>query len=853
MMLNNEFMRQLMVTFAIEAKEQIQAINKHLLALEKEPDPKSKKWLWQEIFREAHSLKGASRAVNLPKVNDLAHGLESLFGQLQEHKLDTTAEIFDLIYRALDMVERLVDLASNGTTDQEELDITPLLAELEAAMMNKPVTTMLSAPTDEVVRSTSTREANGQKNRSHNAQSNDQRPSHARRRRDAGTERDDDGRQKRKRDDRHRNSQANGLSSTQALGSRPPIYQPVVARSVSSHNTKQKPHEMVPSLTDETIRVKTNKLDALMAQVSELQMMRIGTEQRIVELSDTLSQVEVWEREWRKMQSRHRRLLYQEEKPLTHSAGPGDQDASAKPLLHFLMTNEKHLKETRSQLHQLQQKLKADHHQIRQALTGLQEDVRRTRMEPVATLFDSFSRMVRDLARTQSKKVDLIIEGRETEVDRTLIQQMKAPLVHLLRNAIDHGLETSEERQALGKAEQGQVILSATQQGHNIVIQVRDNGRGILPDKVRASAIKKGIVSPENAKQMDDEEALWLIFGSGFSTSAIITDVSGRGVGLDVVRESIERMQGMIEVASVPNQGTSFTITWPLTVAATPALLVRATGQTFAIPITNVARIVHFKPQEVRQAEGHRIIRVDGRPVPLVPLAEVLGLGLPVTLSSVEPPAVVLGAAERRVAVLIDDLIGTQDIVIKSLPTPFLRIKHIAGATILGTGEVVNILHVADLIRTVKWPLTLSNRSSNGHKNTGFVVQRKRPPRAQQSIQILVADDSMTTRMMEKKLLETAGYQVDVAVDGKQALRELQRGSYDLLVSDVEMPHINGFDLTAQIRQDEWLKKMPVILVTSLNSPADRQRGIDVGADAYIAKGSFEENYLLDTVKRLLG
>jgi len=841
MMLNNEFMRELMATFAIEAQEQIQAINKHLLALEKRPDPKTITWLWKEIFREAHSLKGAARAVNLQKVNDLAHCLETLFGQLQAHKLHTTAEIFDLIYRALDGVERLVDLVANGTTDQEEVDITALLAELEATMVNEPVTTLLSAPTHEIVRSTSTREANGQKNRSNGTESNHQRSSqkqYARRHNDPGTQRYDDGTQKRKR----HHSKANALSSTQPLVSSSPIPQPVIDRSVSSHKT----NEIVPSVADETIRVKTSKLDALMAQVSELQMMRIGTEQRIVELGDTLSQVEAWQREWRKMQSRHRRLLYQQEKPLNHSAGPDHQDASVKPLLQFLMTNEKHLKETRSQLHQLQQQLKADHHQIRQALTRLQEDVRRTRMEPVATLFDGFSRMVRDLARTQSKKIDLIIEGRETEVDRTLIQQMKAPLVHLLRNAIDHGLETSEERQALGKAEQGKVILSATQQGHNIVIQVRDNGRGILPDKVRASAIKRGMVSAEEAKLMDDEEALWLIFGSGFSTSAIITDISGRGIGLDVVRESIERMQGMIEVASVPNEGTSFTITWPLTVAATPALLVRATGQSFAIPITNVARIVHFNPEEVRQAEGHRIIRIDRRPVPLVPLAEVLGLGLPVALSSVEPPAVVLGAAERRVAVLVDDLIGTQDIVIKSLPNPFLRIKHIAGATILGTGEVVNILHVTDLIRTVKWPLSSSNRTSNGYKS-------KRPPRSQQSIQILVADDSMTTRMMEKNLLEAAGYQVDVAVDGKQALRELQRGSYDLLVSDVEMPHINGFDLTAQIRQDEWLKKMPVILVTSLNSPADRQRGIDVGADAYIAKGSFEENYLLDTVKRLLG
>ena len=321
---------------------------------------------------------------------------------------------------------------------------------------------------------------------------------------------------------------------------------------------------------------------------------------------------------------------------------------------------------------------------------------------------------------------------------------------------------------------------------------------------------------------------------------------SGRGIGLDVVRESIERMQGMIEVASVPNEGTCFTITWPLTVAATPALLVRATGQTFAIPITNVARIVHFKSNEVRQAEGHRILRVDGRPVPLVPLAEVLGLGLPVALSNMEPPAVVLGAAERRVAILIDHLIGTQDIVIKSLPQPFLRVKHMAGATILGTGEVVNILHVTDLIRSVKWPLASSNTASHRRKN-------KRLPHPQQPIHVLVADDSMTTRMMEKNLLEAAGYQVDVVVDGKQALRELQRGSYDILVSDVEMPHINGFDLTAQVRADEWLKKMPVILVTSLNSSADRQRGIDVGADAYIAKGSFEENHLLDTVKRLLG
>jgi two-component system chemotaxis sensor kinase CheA len=590
---------------------------------------------------------------------------------------------------------------------------------------------------------------------------------------------------------------------------------------------------------DETVRVATSKLDALMAQVGELLATRIGAEHRMAEVRVLFDSMLDIDESWRK--TRPARTL--------ELALEGDEGAlaDARTLVEFLERSDEKLRDVRNGLGELRRKFEADGRRMAQVTTDLQDDVRRTRMLPVSTIFDTFPRMVRDLTRELSKELKLTIEGGETEVDKQVLEQLRSPLTHMVRNCVDHGMEDPDAREAAGKKREGQVVLSAVQRAADLVIEVVDDGAGIDVEKVKAKAVEKGIVTAENAEGMTEREALWLIFRSGFSTKQAVTDLSGRGVGMDVVREHIERLHGMIDVESTLGEGSKFTLSVPLSVATTRCLLVEAGGQTFGIPITNVERIVRLGAEDIGHTEGHEAIRIDDRPMGLLRLGDVLGLPAE-KAEGANQPAIILGSADRRAAFLVDGLLGAQEIASKTLPKPLIRVRHIAGATIVGTGEVVPILNVLDLLRASASPQTPDPRPqrSAAEKNKKAVEK----PAEKQSI--LVVDDSVTIRTFEKALLEAAGYDVTAASDGLEAWNLLQTGACDLIVSDVEMPNMTGFELTEKVRRDSRLKGMPLVLVTTLSSDEDRKRGIDAGADAYVIKGSAEQDHLLETVRRLI-
>jgi two-component system chemotaxis sensor kinase CheA len=488
-----------------------------------------------------------------------------------------------------------------------------------------------------------------------------------------------------------------------------------------------------------------------------------------------------------------------------------------------------------------------------QVTTDLQDDVRRTRMLPVSTIFDTFPRMVRDMTRELSKVVKLTIEGGETEVDKQVLEQLRSPLTHMVRNSVDHGMEMPDAREAAGKPREGKVVLRAFQRAADLVIEVVDDGAGIDVEKVKAKAIEKGLITAENAEGMTEREALWLIFRSGFSTKQEVTDLSGRGVGMDVVREHIERLHGMIDVESTLGEGSKFTLSVPLSVATTRCLLVEAGDQTFGIPITNVERIVRLSAEDIGHTEGHEAIRIDERPMALLRLGDVLGIGSEAA-EAASQPAIILGSAERRAAFLVDGLLGAQEIATKTLPKPLLRVRHIAAATIVGTGEVVPILNVLDLLRASakSAPAAAPRKSAQRTAHSAQAAPMKNAPAPAEKQSILVVDDSVTIRTFEKALLEAAGYDVTAASDGLEAWNLLQKQAPDLIVSDVEMPNMTGFELTEKVRGDQRLKGMPLILVTTLSSDEDRKRGIDAGADAYVIKGSAEQDHLLETVRRLI-
>ena len=596
-----------------------------------------------------------------------------------------------------------------------------------------------------------------------------------------------------------------------------------------------------------------------MEQVAELQTARINAEQRLTEAREMLERAESWDIEWRQIRSELWRMGLTNGSGAHHppqtldfgSAGNTFDARSMLSLSEFLESNANNLRTSLTQLTGLVRNFDSDSRRMAQVMADLQDGVRRIRMLPISTVFETFPRMVRDTARAVAKEVNLVIKGGENEVDRTILEQVKAPLVHLLRNAVDHGLESPEARVAAGKPRQGTVSLTAAQRGANLQVEVSEDGSGIDVRKVRDSAVRKGLLTPEAAAAMSDQEAMWLIFRPGFSTKATVTDLSGRGVGLDVVRENVEGLGGMIDVKSELGQGTTFTLTLPMSVATTLVMIVECGSRRFALPVTNVLRIMQVDPSKVGQLRGRAAIDFEGRPIALTHLADALNMNDgPTTAKPAESTvqALIVGSADKRYAFLVDGVLGAQEVVVKSLLPPLDRVRRVAGATILGTGEVVMVVNVADLIRSS----SLTNFGASMARTLAAPDEAKKETKPGEAPLVLCVDDSFTTRTLIKSIVEAAGYRTEQAVDGMDAWTKLQNEPFRLVVTDVNMPRMDGFELTRTIRKDPRTKDLPVILVTSLDSPEEKAEGVQAGADAHIVKGALRQEDLLETIKRLL-
>jgi two-component system, chemotaxis family, sensor kinase CheA len=831
--LDEDIMRQLRATFKIEAAEHIQAMNRILLTLEENPEAENRVELLQEIFREAHSLKGASGAADLTDVEATAHKLENVFGGAKAGRIKLTHDQCDVLYQAIDAITVIIEAAFQ---DQPHgLDLPALLARLDAVDQGqvppKPApATPAAVPAPVAEKPLAVPATEPPVVLPSNAPVP---PSNGHRPPDPG-------------------AQAVGAPAPvvaeppPASPSGPPVMasvgSPATAgaalatpetKKASKTDERKKSGSHAPAV-EETIRVDTRKIDSLMAQAGELLVAGLKIDQRLNEVKTINHSLEEWNREWLKAKAAGGNVLHDDERQELHL------------FLHLVDTNQERLKSLTGQVNELWRGFARDAMQLSRVTNGLSEEVMKVRMLPVATVFDALPRLVRDVARETGKEVELKTEGAETELDRQILEQVKDPLMHLLRNAIDHGIEKPEERLRTGKPSQGTVTLQAFQKGNNIVLQMADDGAGINRKKVKQAALKANLISAEQAETLSDDETLRLIFASGLSTSSMITDISGRGVGMDVVRKNIEALQGQIDIESTLGQGTRFILTLPLTLATTQELLVRVGEQTLGIPIAAVERIHRIRSQEISSVQGHNAILIDGEPISLVRLAQVLEL--PAREPAAHPeerfPVVILGSARRRIAFVVDAVVGQQETVVKSLGKQLARVRNVAGATILGTGQVIMTLNPADLMK-----------SARGVQGQALARPPVNAPQAKPAHKatILVVDDSMSTRTLEKSILETAGYKVVTATDGLEALNLLSTsGSCDLVVSDVMMPHMTGLELTAALKGHANLKKIPVILVTSLDSREDKERGIEVGADAYLIKSNFDQSNLLQTITQLI-
>jgi two-component system, chemotaxis family, sensor kinase CheA len=474
----------------------------------------------------------------------------------------------------------------------------------------------------------------------------------------------------------------------------------------------------------------------------------------------------------------------------------------------------------------------------------VQREVMNLRMLPISYLFNTFPRAMRDLANEKGKDVELEIIGDDVDVDKLIIDEMKDPIMHLLRNAVDHGIEVSAEREKKNKLKTGKILLNSYQKGSQIVIEVSDDGSGIDIDKVKKTAIKRGLIDEHKIKEMSEQQVFQFLFTPGFSTNDEVTDVSGRGVGMDVVKEHVAGLKGIINIESKKDVGTTFTIKLPLTLSTSETLLIGCGNDVFAIPADMILKTIRMKPEDVKTVEAKEVITVDEHILPLVKLNNIFNLPTKGIIEKRFLPVVIVQFVEKKICLLVDQIIKYQEIVFKSLARPLEKFKNIAGGTILEDGRVILILDIPSLIQSAEGAVVKSVVEET--ESVRKVVKGAKKT-------ILLAEDALSTAMLEKNILESAGFSVVIAHDGQEALKISAQEKFDLVITDVLMPKMDGFELTQNLKKDKLYKDVPIIIVTTRESDEDKRKGLSAGADAYLLKSEFTSDTLLDVIERLIG
>src|SRR3990172_813304 len=574
-----------------------------------------------------------------------------------------------------------------------------------------------------------------------------------------------------------------------------------------------------------TIRIGLDKVDALYNHLVELIMAQMGVHQRFEDL----------------IKLNHRAKHLKEIKTEL-DANLGLPESDNKKLHEIIKKFNKREHVLLEEISKYSAAYESDIVKLDAITEGIRQQVMTMRMQPISSVFDFAARLVRDLSRQFNKEIDLLISGVEVELDNNITEMLKDPLVHLLRNAVDHGVEEPATRVSLGKKKTGTITLSAKPEGGDILITIEDDGKGIDKELIKETAIRKGLVSGEKAKDLSDEEIYGFIMKPGFSTSEIITDTSGRGVGMDVVKTVVDRLNGNLIIESNKGWGTRFVLKVPATIALINVLFVRVGNMTLAIPSVNIDQITLISRKDVKTLEGKPSVSMKGRTIPVVNMADICMLEKEAGKNGEGVPIILSRSYGKKVVFVVSEFLYEKEVVFREFKGYLKRPRYFSGVTTLGTGEVVLILNMQELIRA----RDLVGVLPIGEVSKGVKPQAKRNA-------ILIAEDSIITAELERNILINAGYETDVATDGIEAMEKLHSKKYDLLVTDIDMPGMNGFELTSKVRADKRLKDTPVIIVTSREKVEDKRRGVEAGADAYILKKEFDQSSLLNTIKRLIG
>ena len=734
--------------------------------------------LLNSIFRVAHTIKGSSSFLNFDVLTHLTHHMEDVLNKARRNELQLTPDVMDVVLESIDSMKALLHaIRDNGNDTSIGIDITDICTRLDAISNGENI----PDSTPKEVIETSSAIVQEEDNTDYSKMS------------DKDVEDEIERLLKVRKEEDKKRRDGSGATSQSA---------PVVSKAVVDEDEEEdKPVERVSaskksessgaptppvkkdtaSSMEQTIRVEVKRLDHLMNLIGEL----VLGKNRLLKIYDDVEE------------------RYEGEKFLEE--------------LNQVVSS------------------------ISLVTTDLQIAVMKTRMLPIAKVFIKFPRMVRVLSRELGKSIELEISGEETELDKSIVEEIGDPLVHIIRNSCDHGVETGDIRKGRGKSETGLIQLKAYNEGNNIVIEITDDGNGLDPDILRSKAIEKGMITEREADGMSDKEAYALIFRPALSTAKVVTNVSGRGVGMDVVKTNIEKLNGIIDVDSELGQGTVIRLKIPLTLAIIQALLVGAQEEYYAIPLASVLETVRIPLDEIYTIEGKNVLRLRDEVLSLVRLSDIFGVKQ-VYEGGEHAYVVVIGLAEAKLGVVVDTLVGQEEIVIKSLGDYLQGIEGIAGATIRGDGRVTLIVDVAALMNLAKG-ISVDIRATSE-----TAVKVKSVP---SDYIVLAVDDSAMDRNIMKKSMEPIGVKVIEASNGQEALNMLKSSEYtiDAILIDIEMPRMDGYTLASEIRKYSKYKNLPLIAVTSRTSKSDRLRGVESGMSEYITK-PYSPEYLESVVRK---
>jgi two-component system chemotaxis sensor kinase CheA len=780
--------------FREETAENVRVLSDAILTLEQADvsDPATRAQV-DSVFRAMHTVKGSARMLGFATVSQLAHAMEDVLGAAREGRLMLARTLIDQLLQGGDIILTLSDDAVEGREPRvSEAQVADLIAALHAGLPSAAAEPAAPAPADEAAPAELT-EAETSETGEPADTSEAPEPSAA--------------------------AAVPAATSDPPAAPAAPEPQPQAAAAPRAAASK-------PPTRRSTVRVRTDRLDRLINLTGEL----VIGQQTLVLHNQAM-------RELMLLNQQQERTLQGLESELRHYNLPADQETHLYQEVNTLLNAYDRMRQLlRNEVERFEHFMGQQHVLVE----DLEQEVITTRLMPVSTVFANLPRAVRELANTTNKEVSIELHGETTELDRKLLEALSDPLLHLVRNAVDHGIELPDEREAAGKPRQGHVVVSAEATGGEICITIQDDGRGMDAQRVRDTAVRKGLLAADAAALLNDQEALDLVFLPGFTTAPILTDISGRGVGMDVVRTNITELSGQVLLESQPGHGTTISLLLPLTLVTTRIMLVQVGQQTFALPAPGCQGIIWVSQRDISTVEGRATIGYNNRTVPVLRMADLLGIPAEQPFQRSErAPGLILGQAQRSLIVLVDRVLDEREAVIKPIGPLLEHQRRYVGAIQLGDGRLVLMLN----------PLTLTQNAR------GVAPLRAGDAEAptRRSQRLLIADDSFTTRELIRSILQAAGYDVTAAMDGMDALDKLRQQPYDLVVSDVEMPRMNGFELTSNIRHELGLIDLPVIIVTSLASDEHKRRGLEAGAQAYIVKSQFNQDNLLEAIQQLLG